>query len=108
MAIRTLKKGSITTASKTTVFSVGVGNTASISNAVITNTSSSIIDVAVRVSDGSGNETLITSARLPAGAGKSKIVTEMIGGINSQSSISLQASTSTGFDYIIYGEVTNS
>lgn len=108
MAIRTLKKGSISGTTKTNVLTVGIGNTSSISSAVITNTSSSIIDVLVRVADGSGSETLITSVRVPAGVGKSRIVPELIGGINAQSSLSLQALSGTGFDYIIYGEVTAS
>ena len=108
MAIRTLAKKSITSSIKTSMLSVSVGNTASISNAVITNTSLTAIDVSVYVSNGGDDDTLVTVVSLPAGVGKSRIVPELIGGLNSQYSIKLQGSTANGYNCILYGELTNS
>lgn len=108
MAIRTLAKKSLTTATKTSILPVSVGNTASISNAVVTNISSNAIDISVYISDGGDNDTLATVVSLAGGIGKSRIVPELIGGLNSQYSIKMQGSTANGYNCIIYGELTNS
>lgn len=106
MAIRLLKKGSTSSTSTETIYTVGIGNTASISSLVICNTSSSSVAVKIYISDSS--DTLVTEVKLNAGVGKSKVVAEMIGGINSQSSVKMQLGSSGSVNYIIYGEVTRS
>lgn len=105
MSIYTLARGSSTGA--VNALSVGVGNTATIANAVLTNTSSSAIDVTVSVGT-AGSKTDIAVIKLPSGVGKTKIVKELIGGINSQNSVTFTPSSSTGYNYIIYGKTVAS
>ncbi len=101
MSIYTLARGSTT--GTVGAFSVGVGNTATIANAVLINTSSSTIDITVSVG-ATGSQTVVAVVKLPGGVGKTKIVKELIGGINSQNTITFAPSSSSGYNYIIYGK----
>ena len=106
MAIRTLAAKELTTTSLTSIFTVGIGNTATIANAVICNASSSQIDVEVYVCSPSV-DVLVTTAKLPGGVGKSLIVRELIGGLNSQWSIKVKPSQTTQVNVVIYGKTVN-
>lgn len=101
MSIYTLARGS--SSGTINALTVGTGNTATIANAVLTNTSSSAIDITVSVGP-SGSQTVIAVIKLPAGVGKAKIVKELIGGINSQNIVTFQSSAPTAYNYIIYGK----
>ena len=106
MAIRTLAAETLSITSMTTIFTAGIGNTATISSAVLCNLSSSIIDVEVYISSPT-EDTLVTTARLPGGSGKSVLVRELIGGINSQWSIKVKPSQTTQVNVVIYGNTVN-
>lgn len=106
MAIRLIKKGVLSSSSRTTIYTVGIGDTASVSSLVLCNNASSSNDVRVYISDSS--DTLVTEVKLNAGIGKSKVVPEMIGGINSQNSIKIEPSSASTVSYVIYGEITKS
>ena len=105
MSIYTLARGSSTGTANALI--VGVGNTATIANAVLANTSTSAINITVSVGP-SGSQTVIAVIKLPAGVGKAKIVKELIGGINSQNIVTFTPSSSTGYNYIIYGKTVAS
>lgn len=107
MAIRTLAKGTLSTASLTAVFNNAIGVTGSISNAVLCNGSTSAISAEVYVCTPTV-DTLVTVVKLPAGIGKSRIVPELIGGLNSQYSVKIKPSAATAINYVIYGETKNS
>ena len=107
MAIRTLAKGTLATTTSTTVYTGALSTVASVSSAVLCNGSASAISVEVYVCTPTV-DTLATIVKLPAGIGKSKIVQELIGGLNSQYLIKLKPSAATAVNYIIYGEVTSS
>lgn len=107
MAIRTLAKGTLTTTSLVNVFSGALSTVSSISSAVLCNASTSAVSIEVYVCTPTV-DTLVTIVKLPAGVGKSKIVYELIGGLNSQNIIKLKPSSATAVNYIIYGEVTSS
>ena len=107
MAIRTLAADELTTVSLTSIFTVGIGNTAAIANAVLCNASASAVDVDVYVSSPS-DDVLVTTVRLPAGVGRSVIVKELIGGLNSQYSVKLQPSAATQVNIVLYGNTTKS
>lgn len=107
MAIRTLAKGTLSTTAITTVLTSPLSTTSSISSAVLCNGSASVVSVEVYVCTPSV-DTLAAVVRIPAGVGKSALVRELIGGINSQNSIKLKPSSSSAVNYIIYGETTSS
>ena len=107
MAIRVLSARSLASTSLATVYSVGSGYTASISNAVLCNNSTARVDVDVYVCTPTV-DTLVSRVKLPAGVGKAKIVPTLIGGINSQGSIKLRPSNANSINCVIYGEVTAS
>ena len=78
MSIYRLSAGAVTTATKQNAVTVGSSNTATIANCVLCNNSSSAIDINVTI-----NDILITTVSIKAGIGKSAIVYEAIGGLNS-------------------------
>ena len=70
---------------------------------ILTNTTTGNISVDVFINDGTSR--LIKGVTVPSGAGKTKSVTEVVGAWSAGDKISLQAGSTTSFNYFLTGRL---
>lgn len=102
MSIYRIGSGSVSGTTLATCVSVGTGTTATIANMVLTNAGATVTAVSVFAYAGA-TQRLLTKVKLPAGAGKSKIVFEAIGGLSAGDSLRVQGDGASTFNYHIFG-----
>lgn len=102
MSIYRIGAGSVSGTTLATCFNVGTGTTATVANMVLTNTGAAVTAISVYVYSGV-TQRLLSVVKLPAGAGKSKIVFEAIGGLNAGDSLRVQGDGASTFNYHIFG-----
>ena len=106
MAGRVIANGQITTTALTTIFTVANSQVNTVTSFVLTNETTSPIEVTVFVNASSADRRL-TKVTIPAGLGKSVQAFDALGSYSVMDQVKLQSSGAGTYNYFVTGTVEN-
>lgn len=105
MTAARLASGSVNSTDQIVVYASEDNNPFVVDNCVLTNASTSVINISLSFSDDNGVTTqLVRTVKLPPLAGKAVIVPEMMGSFNGGDNLYLQADSGSTWSFLITGQ----